>query len=432
MIQRRSNLRTQSTIYMLTYKVSFLRAARTDKGVHASVNVISLKMIIEDPDILDKINAELPKQVRVWKILRTMKSFNPRTSCDSRIYEYLLPTSAFLPPSDETPYALKIRNYNVGTILHDNGAKFWTEIAKSLSELEQSAHYQSIDDNDADVGVLALDSSIPDSEKPAAHAKLRRLKLIKQHLIDQKRQYRISPERLQLIRNALDNYQGTRNFHNYTVGQTFDQPNSKRVIKTFTTGEPFLINGTEWVSLKVHGQSFMLHQIRKMVAMVILLVRSSSPISQMASSFGRQKINIPKAPSLGLLLERPIFDVYNRKAGEITDKSNIELGDMDATVTQFKLRHIYDKIYAEEEIENVFHNFISSLDAYAAAGEFNYLFANAPKEEGNKLAAGAEAKSSDSDATSHVAKPTKLGVVSPEALAGNIIIAGLPSTSLMD
>jgi tRNA pseudouridine38-40 synthase len=31
--------------------------------------------------------------------------------------------------------------------------------------------------------------------------------------------------------------------------------------------EPFVRENLEWVTLKVHGQSFMLHQIRKMVGM---------------------------------------------------------------------------------------------------------------------------------------------------------------------
>jgi tRNA pseudouridine38-40 synthase len=43
-----------------------MRAARTDKGVHAAGQAISLKMIIEDPNIVNKINEHLPEQIRVW------------------------------------------------------------------------------------------------------------------------------------------------------------------------------------------------------------------------------------------------------------------------------------------------------------------------------------------------------------------------------
>src|SRR6201999_1498887 len=52
-------------------KSSLSRCARTDKGVHAAGNVISLKLIIEDTDIVRKINENLPPQIRVWGIERT-------------------------------------------------------------------------------------------------------------------------------------------------------------------------------------------------------------------------------------------------------------------------------------------------------------------------------------------------------------------------
>lgn len=356
--------------------MSFLRAARTDKGVHAAVNVISLKMIIEDDALVERINMQLPDQIRVWKIMRTMKSFNPRTSCDSRIYEYLLPTSAFLPPRPGSIFADKIVESNSGCILSDSASQFWEKLESSVSLLRSSEQYTSIKDDDSDVGPLALDHTIPEVEKAAANAKLRRDKLIKQHIIIAKRDYRISAGRLHFIKEALAVFKGTKNFHNYTVGQTYQQPNSKRVIRSFEIGTPFLIKNTEWVSLKVHGQSFMLHQIRKMVAMVLLVIRTSSTLARMENSFGPHKLNIPKAPSLGLLLERPIFNVYNTRAGDMTDKENIELGDMNDVVHDFKMTHVYDKIYTEEETENTFDIFLNSLDAYGSNGNFDYLFSD--------------------------------------------------------
>ena len=65
-----------------------------------------------------------------------------------------------------------------------------------------------------------------------------------------------------------------------------------------------MIQGTEWLSLKVHGQSFMLHQIRKMVGLIIMMIRTDTPQKLIPETFKANKINIPKAPSLGLLLER--------------------------------------------------------------------------------------------------------------------------------
>ena len=79
-------------------KSALVRCARTDKGVHAAGNVISLKLIVEDEDIVQRINAHLSPQIRVWGIEQTTGSFSAYQACDSRIYEYLIPTHCFVPP----------------------------------------------------------------------------------------------------------------------------------------------------------------------------------------------------------------------------------------------------------------------------------------------------------------------------------------------
>jgi tRNA pseudouridine38-40 synthase len=43
------------------------------------------------------------------------------------------------------------------------------------------------------------------------------------------------------------------------------------------------------------------------------MIRSSTPASLVSKTFGPETLNIPKAPALGLLLERPIFNVYNAR-----------------------------------------------------------------------------------------------------------------------
>lgn len=51
------------------YKVNLGRAARTDAGVHAAGNLVSLKMIMSmpgAPDMVIRINKELPPEIRVW------------------------------------------------------------------------------------------------------------------------------------------------------------------------------------------------------------------------------------------------------------------------------------------------------------------------------------------------------------------------------
>jgi len=185
--------------------------------------------------------------------------------------------------------------------------------------------------------------------------------------------YRIHPDRLSRLNDALALYIGTRNFHNYTIQKTFRDPSAKRVIKSFKISEPpLIINGTEWLSLKVHGQSFMMHQIRKMVAMAVLIVRCGCDIQRVVESYGDQKIPIPKAPGLGLLLERPIFDTYNKKAVTDFGKNPIDFSKYENEIEEFKQREIYERIFREEEETNTFGNFFNHLDTFQEEA-FSYL-----------------------------------------------------------
>lgn len=63
----------------------------TPRQVHAGGQVVSLKMMLI-PDVIEKINAYLPDQIRAWGFARVKNSFDAKDACSSRIYEYLLPT----------------------------------------------------------------------------------------------------------------------------------------------------------------------------------------------------------------------------------------------------------------------------------------------------------------------------------------------------
>ena len=78
-----------------------MRAARTDKGVSAVGQVVSLKMLVgfTDYDVISNINKHLPDQIRVLGYTKTTAGFDARKHCDKRRYEYVLPVWAFDPTS---------------------------------------------------------------------------------------------------------------------------------------------------------------------------------------------------------------------------------------------------------------------------------------------------------------------------------------------
>ncbi|MFQ6624907.1 hypothetical protein Gotur_003673 [Gossypium turneri] len=82
------------------HKIAWARSSRTDKGVHSLATMISLKMEIpedawkEDPNgiaLAKCVNSYLPDNIRVFSILPSQKSFDPRRECNLRKFSYLLP-----------------------------------------------------------------------------------------------------------------------------------------------------------------------------------------------------------------------------------------------------------------------------------------------------------------------------------------------------
>lgn len=167
-----------------------MRSARTDKGVHAAGNVVSLKMIVDMDDVISKINACLPEQIRLFGYVRTLNSFNAKVLCDSRVYEYLLPTYVFLPrPPIAEP-----------TVSTQEGAS--TTIRTDLPG-----------------GSMAWDENVHISTPEEMAAK---------------RNYRIDEATLAKVREGFSAYVGTKNFHNFTVGKNFKEKTCQRFMMSFT------------------------------------------------------------------------------------------------------------------------------------------------------------------------------------------------------
>ena len=111
--------------------------------------------------------------------METQRSFHAKTKCDSRVYEYLLPS-----------YALKC--------------------------LEKDKEWTSTPQTDRDIQIATSDGAVLKYVKPTDPQLLS--------------SYRISQARFNKFEEAMSHFVGTHNFHNYTIARNFHDRSSNRYI----------------------------------------------------------------------------------------------------------------------------------------------------------------------------------------------------------
>jgi tRNA pseudouridine38-40 synthase len=76
---------------------------------------------------------------------------------------------------------------------------------------------------------------------------------------------RCTDEVQERFNRILKYYVGTHNFHNFTTRTKAEDPAAKRFIISFYANHVVILDGIDFIWCEVIGQSFMLHQSRKMM-----------------------------------------------------------------------------------------------------------------------------------------------------------------------
>lgn len=138
--------------------------------------------------------------------------------------------------------------------------------------------------------------------------------------------------------------------------------------------EPRLVHGLEVVQVEIEGQSFMLHQIRKMIGLAVALVRDRIPdAADLLRLFLDSGVPhyVPLAPSFPLLLQWCHFDAYNRRIERIREHSGHELSslafhmdpELRSRMEAFRNDVLYPHIAEIEINERRFAAWLARLDA---------------------------------------------------------------------
>jgi tRNA pseudouridine38-40 synthase len=318
------------TNYGFLQKSGWSRAGRTDKGVHAVGQMVTAKLHVPEdvPGFLADVNARLPDDIRIMHMVTTTKNFNAKMSCDKRTYEYLAPSFMFAPR-------------DIVTVEVPSAETTSPEVVKAWS-LEMLDRDGDAEGDDA----VVVDATT----------------------LEKQQAYRMSDETYTRLLRVLKEFEGTHNFHNFTSKLEPSSPKCQRYIMAFGADKPFVENGMEWIRLRVLGQSFLLHHIRKMIGTACEVVAGTCGVETIAKAFELDKMDLPKAPSVGLYMAQAHFEVYNNKLLDSVQTSHPPLdfkGDAEvcARIEQFKKDFIFEHILAHEQATRSYAKWIKLLSS---------------------------------------------------------------------
>lgn len=266
-------------------QMRFQRAARTDKGVSARANFLSLRMRMVD-DLVSRMNHLLPSDIKVFDVIRVGQSFDSKKACDYRTYSYLLPSFCLMDVCSRG-------------------------------------------------GVIRID----DRFDPDRHEE--------------------DKQSFDRATRVLRMFEGTHNFHNFTVRRRFTDPSSIRTILRAELSKPFILNtkleqcdkdltksglneGSNVKEIQVckityTGQSFMLNQIRRMVSAISYAARGLLDVGWFSKqAFLSERISILKTPPDGLYLNQVYYERYNRRFGSDGIHCPLDLHNIEDKLKQFE------------------------------------------------------------------------------------------------
>lgn len=169
----------------------------------------------------------------------------------------------------------------------------------------------------------------------------------------------------------LKYYVGTHNFHNFTTRTKAEDPAAKRFIISFGADRVVSLDGIDFVRCEVIGQSFMLHQIRKMIGLAVAVMRNCAPESIYDVAFRKDvNLNVPTAPEVGLYLDECMFTSYNKKWKDSHEAVSMEPYFEEAE--EFKIKYIFTHIAAMEHKEGAVALWLHSLN-HRNYPDFRYM-----------------------------------------------------------
>ena len=328
-------------------RLKWSRSSRTDKGVSSLATVVSLRLEL-DPAVWDadqggdyeakalcaKINARLPETVRVFGVYSTPKSFQARRACVRRTYDYLLPARCLGISSQGTqgtassgvgipgdvpwpgaPRAAAQSPAETLALFRDALSKF--EGSHYFHNYTRRAAYSRGKDTDGNGKgrgsrgrnpspdrASDADSDVLDSETEEAETEEALERGEEDEKISEPVARHVGSRRdgvywlLERDENDLVGIKHNRRIVSFVAGD----------VETLTLDTQSRVSSEPFVRVTVRGDSFMLYQIRKMVATAVAVALGHYPPELIPASLTRPaRVVTPIAPPSTLYLRDAEF-----------------------------------------------------------------------------------------------------------------------------